>query len=143
MAGNQDVTQAGPLFRTSKRQRVFRRREESPDANTQGQVVSDTITESTNPHHPVISNTFNDTSPQRDTPDDDSTPRLNALLRQRKATVRRAGIAFSNTAQRTQEDQSLSASLTMTEEKPDVLEQASQRFTMQTGEVADVHDKHM
>jgi len=122
---------------------VFRRRGDSPETDTQAPFIPDTTIDRTIQPSVTTRSYNNDDSLQLDARNNDPTPQLSALVRQRKATVRRAGIAFSNTAQRAQEDQSSLTDLILAEEKPKIIEQASRRFTVQTGQVADTHNVHM
>lgn len=131
MADSNDLTQVEPLFRASKRQRVFRRRDESPEASIENGTESTLMRDGTVTSIAVV-------------PVTDSTPQLSTLLRQRKPPNRRTGIAFSNGSQNVRDSEAQPLDLVLAaEEKPNVVEQASRRFTAQTGQVADIHDKHM
>jgi len=128
MSTLEDTTPAEPVFRASKRRKVFKRRDESPELATG--VTQDVLV-----------------TQEHALPQDDDTdlPQLGSLVRQRKMSNRRGGIVFSNDAHKTRDVQAPSSHLTVpvAEEKASVVEQAARRFIAQTGLVADTHDKHM
>lgn len=137
MSDARHSTPAEPLFRASKRRKIFRRRDESPEATKRDMPVNVLETTAVDEEQPMpaalgLANSH------------DEPPQLGSLLRQRKPVSRRGGIAFSNSSSANQDALMPSSDLALiTDDKPNAIEQASRRFTVQTGQIAEVHDKHM
>jgi hypothetical protein len=132
------------MFRAPKRRKILRTRlREEEDAEITGvpnasqTIQSPRQEEATLPHSSTAVDATNDAEEEYSVAD---------ILRRRKAgKQRRAGIEFTNTKAQVQSSSaaSQSASLVPVDSGKDALEVASSRFTAQTGQVADVMDKHM
>ncbi|KAJ9667822.1 hypothetical protein H2201_002008 [Coniosporium apollinis] len=145
---NIDNETAEPLFRPSKRRKVFHKR--LNDDETESAQVPPTSTPAATAAEerplPVVS-TAPDTLGQalKETLEADLS--VAEILRRRKmGRARRAGIEFSNTAQ-TQRSASetprSSNALVVVDQERSVLDAAAGRFAPQTGQSVDVLDKHM
>jgi hypothetical protein len=121
------------MFRANKRRKVYRKRVGDDDE----EGASNTATQSPSP----VPEGQRASSFPRDTEDTETS--LAAILKRRKlAKGRKAGIEFTNSEQRGLQP-SQSNSLVPVEPEMTASELAASRFTKQTGQVAEAHDKHM
>lgn len=139
---------AEPLFRPSKRRKVFRKRlhdddtaiAQAPPTSTAGVIAAE---ERVVPATTTTAET-NEQGPER-APEADLS--VAEILRRRKlGKARRGGIEFSNAAQAQRsmsETPQSSNALAVVDQERSVLDVAAGRFAPQTGQRVDVLDKHM
>ena len=139
------LTTHEPLFRASKRRKIFRRRETGLSPAAEAQQAGGFPEPQTDPDASETTEAAHST-PGNITFDETRHTGFNEALRKRKAArSRRGGVEFSREKdakpEATQEDDS--HALIQREDAPSALVEASQRFAPQTGVVSEKHDRHM
>lgn len=130
-----------PLFRAAKRRKISRKRQEDEEAES---LVP---AEPTGPHSPSQTREAPESHPPRAQREHDGVLSVSEVLRRRKlGKPRRAGIEFSNIHQAHHGTSSIPQTpdaAAAANETRSVVDIAATRFAPQTGEVAEVTNKHM
>lgn len=134
---------AEPTFRAPKRRKIFRvrPREEEEEVGPNSESGIGTTTPDGTASDLALAQ-----SVEKVIPDTEDLSSVADVLRRRKAgKQRKAGIEFtsSKTALPSSSSASVSTALVPVDSDQNALEVVSSRFTAQTGQVADVMDKHM
>ncbi|KAF2807754.1 uncharacterized protein BDZ99DRAFT_65281 [Mytilinidion resinicola] len=132
-----DAKPSEPLFRASKRRKIFRK------------AVEDESHEITSPQSLATPESHTRTpqdNAETEGQKDGGLSMAEILRRRKQGKTRRAGIEFSNSSQtstRAAAPPPSDALIPHTDDNRSAVDIAAKRFAPQTGKVADVHDKHM